>query len=116
MTIDNLISWLQEAEDNNTWLVSTQSVKRHLEKIKETEQLTTPVVVGTLFCDDRQRCVKKVDEERARVLLKATLDILKKCNESIYVKNVMETTAIWDEAECDGYCLMEEIEVLLEED
>ena len=40
MTIDNLISWLQEAEDNNTWLVSTQSVKRHLEKIKETEQLT----------------------------------------------------------------------------
>ena len=40
MTIDNLISWLQEAEDNNTWLVSTQSVKRLLEKIKETEQLT----------------------------------------------------------------------------
>jgi len=45
MTIDNLISWLQEAEDNNTWLVSTQSVKRHLEKIKETDQLTIPVVV-----------------------------------------------------------------------
>ena len=40
MTIDNLINWLQEAEDNNTWLVSTQSVKRHLEKIKKTEQLT----------------------------------------------------------------------------
>jgi hypothetical protein len=40
MTIDNLINWLQEAEDNNTWVVSTQSVKRHLEKIKETEQLT----------------------------------------------------------------------------
>jgi len=39
MTIDNLINWLEEAEDNNTWLVSTQSVKRHLEKIKETEQL-----------------------------------------------------------------------------
>jgi hypothetical protein len=40
MTIYNLISWLQEAEDNNTWLVSTQSVKRHLEKIKETEQFS----------------------------------------------------------------------------
>ena len=35
----------KQAEDNNTWLVSTQSVKRHLEKIKETEQLTIPVVV-----------------------------------------------------------------------
>ena len=40
MTLDNLINWLQEAEDNNTCLVSTQSVKRHLEKIKKTEQLT----------------------------------------------------------------------------
>jgi ribosomal protein L37AE/L43A len=49
MTIDNLISWLQEAEDNNTWLVSTQSVKRHLEKIKETEQLTIHSVVDE-FC------------------------------------------------------------------
>ena len=48
MTIDNLISWLQEAEDNNTWLVSTQSVKRHLEKIKETEQLTLTDVVKSL--------------------------------------------------------------------
>lgn len=48
MTIDNLISWLQEAEDNNTWLVSTQSVKRHLEKIKETEQLTLTDVVASL--------------------------------------------------------------------
>ena len=39
MTIQNLLDWLQEAEDNNTWQVSTQSVKRHLEKIQQTEQL-----------------------------------------------------------------------------
>ncbi len=39
MTIDNLINWLQEVEDNDNGLVSTQSMKRHLEKIKETEQL-----------------------------------------------------------------------------
>lgn len=51
MTIDNLISWLQEAEDNNTWSVSTQSVKRHLEKIKKTEQLTIPVVMDSLPTD-----------------------------------------------------------------
>ena len=50
MTIDNLINWLEEAEDNNTWLVSTQSVKRHLEKIKETEQLTL-TDVGSMYCD-----------------------------------------------------------------
>ena len=51
MTIDNLISWLKEAEDNNTWLVSTQSVKRHLEKIKETEQLTLTDVVKSVVVD-----------------------------------------------------------------
>lgn len=50
MTIDNLINWLQEAEDNNTWLVSTQSVKRHLEKIKQTKQLTIPVVSKIVAC------------------------------------------------------------------
>lgn len=48
MTIDNLINWLQEAEDNNTWLVSTQSVKLHLEKIKETKQLTLTDVGSSL--------------------------------------------------------------------
>ena len=68
MTIDNLISWLQEAEDNNTWLVSTQSVKRHLEKIKETEQLTIPVVgsskrINLVVFEDYTRCYKVSDKE-----------------------------------------------------
>ena len=27
----------------------------------------------------------------------------------------MEVTAIWDEAECDGNCLMEEVEALVDE-
>ena len=54
-------------------------------------------------------------QKQAIKLLKATLDILKQCDEGVYVKNVMEVTAIWDEAECDGYCLMEEIEQLVNE-
>ena len=52
-------------------------------------------------------------EDRRNILLKATLDTLKSCDEGPYVKNVFEVTAIWDEAECDGWCLMEEIEELL---
>jgi len=52
-------------------------------------------------------------QERAKILLKATLDILKKCDETPYVVSVFEATAIWDEAECDGYCLKEEIGELL---
>ena len=55
-----------------------------------------------------------MDNERAKILLKATYDILKEQDKSRYVLNSLETTAIWDEAECDGYCLMEEISELLE--
>lgn len=49
------------------------------------------------------------DENRKDVLLKAAYDILKKCERSPVVENVLSTTAIWDDAECDGYCLMGEI-------
>jgi hypothetical protein len=51
--------------------------------------------------------------DRRDTLLRAAYDLLKECEEGLYVKDVMSTTAIWDEAECDGYCLMEEIGNLL---
>lgn len=43
MTIQNVLDWLQEAEDNNCWQVSTQSVKRHLEEVQK-QQLILPGV------------------------------------------------------------------------
>ena len=52
-------------------------------------------------------------QERAKILMKATCDILNKCDEGPYVKSVFQQTAIWDEAECDGYCLHEELNNLL---
>lgn len=51
--------------------------------------------------------------DRRDILLRAAYDILKKCEEGPYVKDVMSTTAVWDEVECDGHCLMEEIGNLL---
>jgi len=58
--------------------------------------------------------VKIMNEDRKTILLQATLDILRKCEESPYTLSPLETTAHWDEADCDGYCLMGEIEDLLE--
>jgi len=58
---------------------------------------------------ETSRPQKPTTEDRSLILLRATYDILKKCDEGGYVKNVMTTTAIWDDAECDGYCLMAEI-------
>ena len=53
--------------------------------------------------------------ERTRILLKATLDILNKCNDSVIKLDVMSTTAVWDDVECDGYCLKDELSELLNE-
>lgn len=39
----------------------------------------------------------------------------KKCDEGPYVKNALEETVFYDDAECDGCCLMEDIEYELEE-
>ena len=55
------------------------------------------------------------NQKQAVKLLKAAKDILTKCEESTTVLEVMCVTAIWDEAECDGYCLLDEIKMLLEE-
>lgn len=55
-----------------------------------------------------------MDIERAKVLLKATHELLKKCDEGPFVKNALEETVFYDDAECDGNCLMDDIENWLE--
>jgi len=59
--------------------------------------------------------MNKEQQEEAKVLLQATLDILTKCDKGVRLDNVLEVTAIWDGTECDGYCLKDEIDYLLNE-
>ena len=40
--------------------------------------------------------------------------MLKKCADSHYVLSPMETTVFYDEADCDGSCLMGDIASVLE--
>jgi hypothetical protein len=58
--------------------------------------------------DALRRLIMRMDKstDRAIVLLRATLALLKTC---------MATAVFYDDAECDGTCLMEDIEILLEE-
>ena len=53
--------------------------------------------------------------DRAKTLLKATHDLLTKQKNSYYVLNLLAQTIYYDEAECDGNCLMEDIEYWFEE-
>lgn len=57
--------------------------------------------------------MKQID--RRNVLLKACLTLLEKQNDSPYVLNLLCETVHYDEADCDGYCLMEDIKDCLEE-
>jgi hypothetical protein len=52
-------------------------------------------------------------QDRKEVLLKAAYDLLKECDKGIYVKNALETVVFYDDAECDGTCLMEDIAIEL---
>ena len=54
-------------------------------------------------------------EMRARELFHAVIDLLVKQRESDVVLNLLEETVYYDDAECDGYCLMEDICNLLVE-
>ena len=51
---------------------------------------------------------------RAETLLRATYELLNKQNETIYVLDMLEETVFYDGAECDGSCLMEDIEAWFE--
>ena len=53
--------------------------------------------------------------KRAKILLTATYQLLNKQERSPIVLNILSQTVFYDEAECDGTCLMEDIEALLEE-
>lgn len=53
-------------------------------------------------------------KDRKTILLKAVYDLLKQQHETSYILNLLETTTFYDNTDCDGYCLMEDIEVELD--
>jgi hypothetical protein len=58
----------------------------------------------------------KVLEDRKVTLLRACYDMLVKLRASPYVLSPFETTVHYDKADCDGYCLMEDIQTELGEE
>lgn len=52
---------------------------------------------------------------RAKTLLKSAYDLLKKQDDNYAVLNLLAETVFYDEAECDGSCLMDDIEYWFDE-
>lgn len=59
---------------------------------------------------------KSMIEERKTYLLKACFNLLNKQLQSYYVLNLLSETINYDDAECDGNCLMEDIAAILWEE
>ena len=52
-------------------------------------------------------------DDRATILLKACLDFLNQHKESPYELEVLGKTVIYDGCECDGYCLIDDLDTYL---
>lgn len=52
--------------------------------------------------------------DRKDILLKACYDLLKKQDDAYEVLDILSETVYYDEADCDGYCLMEDIKTTLD--
>lgn len=53
--------------------------------------------------------------ERAKILLQAARNLLYKQKKAYVVLNLLEETVHYDDADCDGSCLIDDIDALLEE-
>lgn len=54
-----------------------------------------------------------MSEDRKVVLLRACRQLLARCERSPYVLNVLTETVQYDGADCDGYCLLQDIRDVL---
>ena len=84
----------------------------HKEVCAEVYDSTKDSHNGLMLATDDEYCCYKEQDHKA-VLLKACYDLLQKQNESAYVLNMLEQKVHYDDTECDGDCLLEDIEAEL---
>lgn len=106
---DGYIDGAKELEKEN------EKLRQQIGLYKEMLNRNPCVRIPDWHCSDclEENTKLKQANKRAKVLLKATLDLLQKQKDSYYVLNLLETTSFYDEAECDGYCLFDDIENFL---
>jgi hypothetical protein len=48
-------------------------------------------------------------QDRKDILLRAAYDLLKRSSEDYFIREATSISVRYDDANCDGYCLMEDI-------
>ena len=103
MTLDEAITWFECKSEND------EAFARIIfsEKAK--------LIYRENAAKNRQLAEWLKELKRADTLLKATYDLLDKQHGNYYVLNLLAETVYYDGAECDGNCLMEDIDAWMDE-
>ena len=92
------------------------------DRLEEAQEALTQAKLESQVCMDLHRALgvewgqalTEVEmKDRKTVLLRAAYDLLQKVNKDGFVDNVLETTVFYDDAECDGSCLRDDIAIEL---
>lgn len=118
MTLDEAIKHCEEvAEENEKEFRLCPYPSQECDGSQDCKCLENGSGKGCLSCASEHRQLAEWLRElkRADTLLKATYDLLKKQYKNYYVLNLLAETVYYDETECDGNCLMEDIYVWMDE-
>lgn len=99
---------------------------KHAEEVAQEKRYEYQECLAVHDMEDAMDCGKCGEEHeqlaewlkelsRARTLLKATHDLLETAKKSPYVLDTMRIIVHYDEADCDGNCLKEDIENYFDE-
>ena len=89
---------------------------RTIAEVAESESDEANRINAQNVADDCKQIAELLRElQRARVLLKATHDLLEAADDSPYVEDVLGILVHYDDTDCDGSCLMEDIEYYFDE-
>lgn len=91
-----------------------------IEILKSNKPTSDPRKCGKELCAAVDIAIEALQEpeldiEIIYLLLSKCLELFKLQEESPYVLNLLEQTVYYDDVECDGFCLMEDIENVFED-
>lgn len=115
MTLNEAIIHCEEVAEENEHDAKEYNRLTKLETYPSRKECESAYKKCCKCAEDHRQLANWLKElKRAKELLEATYELLEKQKNNPYVLNLLAETIFYDEAECDGSCLMEDIENLLE--
>ena len=66
-------------------------------------------IKGSILKDCMIEIIEKIEDGRVKELLGASIELIKKTQNSHIILDIMSETSFYDGTDCDGYCLLEDL-------